>query len=107
MYGIGAGGHVEAGEDISAAASRELREETSLSAPVEYICTENFETPGDAWTAHLFVVDSNDSIDTDESEWQWSGWVDKVGVDQLYREGKLCMDTGVLYQKYLESTLKK
>jgi hypothetical protein len=53
------------------------------------------------------VVDSNDSIDTDESEWQWSGWVDKVGVDQLYREGKLCMDTGVLYQKYLESTLKK
>lgn len=103
LYGIGAGGHIEDGEEVAVAAARELEEEAGLTSPLEYLCTHDFDTPEISQITHLFITESEGPILTDESEWQWSGWMKKEEVDQLYNDGKLCIDTGVMYQKYLES----
>jgi 8-oxo-dGTP pyrophosphatase MutT (NUDIX family) len=101
-FGIGAGGHVEEGEELSVAAVRELKEETKLSVPVKYLFSEDFDMPEINQTSHLFIAETDEPIEIDESEWQWSGWMKKEEVDELYEEDKLCIDTGVLYQAYLK-----
>lgn len=100
-YGIGAGGHIEEGEEVFAAAKRELFEETGLTTLPQYVCTMDFDTPEMNQTVHLHFVQNNGPLHTDQSEWQWSGWMAREEVDLLLMEGKLCPDTGVLYQKYL------
>ena len=100
-YGLGAGGHVDEGEDKEVAAKRELLEETGLATPVEYLFSEDFETPEIFQTVHLFITHTDEPIETDQSEWQWSGWKTKEEINVLSAEEKLCTDTNVLYKKFV------
>lgn len=102
-YGIGAGGHVEEGEAPQAAAERELFEETGLKTPVTYLFTEEFDEPDFQQISHAYITETDDDLQNDEKEWQWSGWMKKEEVDELCVDGKLCTDTGVIYQRYLQS----
>ena len=102
-YGIGAGGHVDPGENPTQAAIRELYEETTLQTPLEYICTVDFDESDFKERAHLFVTVYDGDIQTDASEWQWSGWMTRAQVDDLRDAGKLCTDTAEMYRRYLET----
>jgi mutator protein MutT len=102
-YGIGAGGHVEPGESPTEAAQRELKEETGLETPVVYHFTLEFDEPDFQQTSHLFTVETDDSFRSDESEWQWSGWLTKEELDVLSQDGKLCTDTDAMYKKLLST----
>ena len=102
-YGIGAGGHVDEGELPQDAAERELLEETGLKTPVRYLFTEDFDTPEFQQISHAYITETEEALQTDETEWQWSGWMKKAEVDKLFAEGKLCTDTGVIYQRFLRT----
>ncbi len=102
-YGVGAGGHVDEGELPQAAAVRELLEETGLKTPVRYLFTEDFDTPEFQQISHAYITETDDLLQTDETEWQWSGWMKKEEIDRLLTEDKLCIDTGVVWEKYLLS----
>jgi 8-oxo-dGTP pyrophosphatase MutT (NUDIX family) len=99
-YGIGAGGYPDSSESPSMAAQRELREETGLQTPIEYVCTLEFDDPDFQQISHLFVTEGDGPIRNDATEWQWSGWMSKTEVDDLLSENKLCTDTAALYQRY-------
>ncbi len=102
-YGIGAGGHIESGEEPLEAAQRELFEETGLTSSLEFVDAIDFQTPEMDQIDHLFLTINNESIETDKTEWQWSGWMTKENVEKLYIENKLCPDTAVLWHRYLET----
>ena len=101
LFGLGAGGHIDSGEEPLAAAKRELSEETKLTSPVQYLFTKEFKVPDTNEIAHLYSTESDNDIETDKSEWQWSGWMKKEEVDQLLSENKLCPDTAGLYTQYI------
>ncbi len=102
-YGIGAGGHVDAGEVPQNTAVRELFEETGLKTLVKYLFMEDFDTPDFQQISHAYITETDDALQTDKTEWQWSGWMKKEEVDRLLIENKLCTDTGVIYERYLRS----
>jgi 8-oxo-dGTP pyrophosphatase MutT (NUDIX family) len=101
LYGIGAGGRVNEGEEHAVAAARELKEETGLTTPVEYLFTEEFDGPDIYSTDYVYLTMTEDMISTDESEWQWSGWMTEEEVKGLAADRKLCPDTHVVFERYL------
>ncbi len=102
-FGIGAGGHIDEGETPENAAVRELFEETGLRTPVKYLFTMDFDLPDFQQISHAYVTETDETLRTDETEWQWSGWMKKEAVDRLLADGKLCTDTGVMYERYIQS----
>lgn len=101
-YGLGAGGHIEDDEKPEEAAKRELLEETRLNTLVKYLFDISYQ--GDNVTNDVSVFETgitNEVVKHDETEWQWSGWMDKNSVGQLLEDNKLCPDTAVIYKKYM------
>jgi 8-oxo-dGTP pyrophosphatase MutT (NUDIX family) len=101
-YGLGAGGHIDEGEKSEEAATRELFEETGLKTPIKYLFDISYRGDDFANNVSVFETKVNDrKVKHDEIEWQWSGWMDKDGVDALLNDNKLCPDTAILYRKFI------
>lgn len=103
LFGIGAGGHIEDGETTKEAAERELFEETGLKTSLRYLFKVNYKS--ESYMSEMNVFETTTEIkelNTDNGEWQWSGWMKKEEVDKLFEDKKLCPDTAMFYKKYQE-----
>lgn len=98
MYALGAGGHVEPGETKEEAAKRELLEETKLKSEPAYLF--DIEFPEIPQLDHVFEVITDELFEGDKTEWQWWGWVSQEEVDSIWKEGKMCLDVAVYYDRY-------
>lgn len=102
LFGVGAGGKIEKGETKKEAAKRELFEETGLKTNLKYLFKINYKSESYMSEMNVFeTVTETKKLDTDNGEWQWSGWVKKEKVDELLKENKLCPDTAMFYKKYI------
>lgn len=102
LYGLGAGGKVDKGETPRVAAIRELSEELRLDvSELEDLFSFEFDGfSGLSYNVNVFRTYCNGEIVPCEREFQWSGWMEISGIDNLMHEGKLCPDTKVLYEKF-------
>lgn len=102
LFGVGAGGHIEKNESKETAAKRELFEETGLKTNLRYLFKINYKS--DSYMSEMNVFETVTEIkelNTDNGEWQWSGWVKKEKIDKLLKSNKLCPDTAMFYKKYI------
>lgn len=103
-YGIGAGGHIEENEQNDQAAKRELKEETDLETPLRFLFQITYTDTKNNYPVFVYETITNEPIENDFSEWQWSGWLDKSEVDTLLKSDKLCPDTAQFYRKYIKES---
>ena len=99
LYGLGAGGHVEAGETPNQAANRELQEELDINMKVEPLFSIDFKSDDIEHIVHTFKALYDGDVKPCE-EFQWSGWLNMEKVDQIANDNKLCPDTKILYEKW-------
>lgn len=101
MYGLGAGGRIEEGELPLEGAKRELEEETGLQSSVRFLFDEMYEETELAYRIHVYETTLEQKpLPTDESEWDWSGWMSKAEVTKLSELGSLCPDTAQIFKTY-------
>jgi 8-oxo-dGTP pyrophosphatase MutT (NUDIX family) len=93
LYGLGAGGRIEADETPLQGARRELREETGIDADPEPVIAFPFTSGGVHYMVHLFEVRHEGSIANHHAEWSWSGWESPDQVAARLARGELCPDT--------------
>ncbi len=102
LYGLGAGGSVEPGEDPREGAERELREETGLTESVVPLFSLDYQAAREQETLWVFELRTEQEPRHDPSEWQWSGWLSMAAVAELARRGRLCPDTELVFLRYRE-----
>ena len=98
----GAGGKIDPREKPKKAARRELGEELGIRPLIRFLFTTNFESPELTHALHVFECFWNGEI-TPCGEFEWSGWLRKEDVNQLIVERKLCPDTKVICEQYMET----
>lgn len=106
-FGLGAGGKIGPDETPEGAAQRELWEETGLRAPVRSLFEVTYRS---ATLQHrLFVFEHVTSKEPrhDALEWQWSGWLTPRQVRRLALQEKLCPDTKLVFERYLQTTTQE
>jgi len=104
LYGLGAGGNVETGENPAEAAKRELKEELGIDNEIEPLFNFHFASEEITHNLHVFRAKYDGNLRPGE-EFQWSGWMSLKEVDRLAVENKLCPDTKVLYERFLKEYL--
>ena len=102
LYGLGAGGHIEENETKEMAAKRELFEETGLGTKLKYLFQITYESKDFTNEMEVFETEIDlEKLETENGEWQWSGWMEKEEVYKLFEDKKLCPDTAMFYKKYI------
>jgi len=102
LFGIGAGGKIEKDETKKEAAKRELFEETGLKTNLKYLFKIKYKSESYMSEMNVFeTVTEIKELNTDNGEWQWSGWVKKEEINKLLKSNKLCPDTAMFYKKYI------
>lgn len=101
MYGLGAGGRIEENELPLDGARRELAEETGLRSPVSFLFDMIYKEVELTYRIHVHETTIEQKpIPTDESEWDWSGWMSEKEVIGLIEQGSLCLDTAQVFKTY-------
>ena len=103
LFGLGAGGKIDPREKPKKAARRELGEELGICPLIRFLFTTDFESPELTHTLYVFETFWDGEIIPPCSEFEWSGWLYEEDVNQLIAEGKLCPDTKVIYERYMET----
>jgi len=102
LFGLGVGGHIKEKETARAAAKRELKEESSLESPIKYLFSIVYQPKNkEKYKVFVFETSTEKDIKTCLEEWQWSGWMNVRDLDLLLKSNKLCPDTAIFYQEYL------
>lgn len=100
LFGLGAGGSIEPGEDPTAGAERELLEETGIFAKVEPVFEFEFSSTNLHHFIYVHELYTSELPGHDASEWEWSGWLAEAKVMELARSGGLCPDTAEAFSRY-------
>jgi 8-oxo-dGTP pyrophosphatase MutT (NUDIX family) len=100
LYGLGAGGSVERGEDAVAGAERELFEETGIAEKVIPLFEFAFVGGDVQHSVSVHELTTSEKPSHDASEWEWSGWLPEPRVEELRNNGELCPDTAEAYSRY-------
>jgi mutator protein MutT len=101
LFGLGAGGKIEEGEDVLTGALRELEDETGITGDITYLFEFDFESEEVSYPIFVYELTTDQTITPTQREWKWSGWMTKDQVDQLLINNELCPDTAVFYKRYL------
>jgi mutator protein MutT len=101
LFGLGAGGKIEDGEEPLEGAKRELREETGLKTDVRPLFNFVYRSTETEYPIFVHETITDEELEIDDSEWQWSGWMKEFEVDGLLSENKLCPDTAEFYVQYM------
>ncbi len=105
LYGLGAGGKVEHGEDITKAARRELKEELKLESEVEKLF--DFDFPEGPYKVNVYRTPyMGEGRIPLCKEFRWGGWMNLREIDVLALEGKLCPDTKIAYERFKKEFFK-
>jgi isopentenyl-diphosphate delta-isomerase type 1 len=103
LWGIGAGGGVSLGESYEAAAIRELEEELGITnVNIEYIFNFSYRSDimNNICKVYKCIYDGEIKIKENEVEKGDFKTIDEI--KQMVEEGKLCPDTALIFEKYLE-----
>ena len=100
LFGLGAGGSVEPGEDPKKGAERELLEETGIATTVAPLFEFEFSSPDVRHFVFVHEAYANQMPGHDASEWEWSGWLSEAEVIELAESGRLCPDTAEVFSRY-------
>lgn len=102
LYGLGAGGKCDPGETPQQAATRELREETSISGDPIPLFAFDFSDNLVSYRMHVFELVTEEEVVFDAREWQSGCWMIPEEIDALDEQEKLCPDTSIFYNRYIE-----
>ncbi len=110
LWGIGAGGYIDDGEDPLQAAKREVFEETDIkiekAEELTYLFVTDYTEPYNGTSRSYSIsvfelcVGADKEIPIDEKEWQDGGFIDAREVTKLYKNGALSPDTAFAYEIY-------
>jgi 8-oxo-dGTP pyrophosphatase MutT (NUDIX family) len=105
LFGLGAGGKIEANESPKAAAARELFEETKIKAEPKFLFSLDYRDQTASRKIHVFEILTDQEPDWDKREWQSAGWFEPSAIAAMEKRGELCPDTAQFYRKYREKSL--
>ena len=101
LYGIGAGGKIDPGEQPIEAARRELKEELDIDSNVEFLFDFDFSHSEMSYKAHIFKTTYDREIKSPcKIEFSETKWVPISDVDILDAENRLCPDTSIAYNRF-------
>ncbi|MBI2672534.1 NUDIX domain-containing protein [Candidatus Woesearchaeota archaeon] len=100
MYGLGAGGKINDGEDPKNAAKRELKEELGIADYLANLVTLEFFSRDFNDRIYVFRTKHDGKVKPCTREFQWSGWLCRQSVDYLAAENLLCYDINLAYNFY-------
>jgi 8-oxo-dGTP pyrophosphatase MutT (NUDIX family) len=86
-YGLGAGGRLNEGENPLDGARRELVEEAGLKSMVKFLFSHLYSDAEATYQLHVHETTvERQHIPNDDSEWDWSGWLEEGTVTKLARK---------------------
>ena len=103
MYDMMVGGAVEAGEDYSLAAAREVEEELGVKARPRFLLQHLYEGPENRSWVQLYEVLWDGPIRWQESEICWGRWMDYEEVLDWVHQVQVVPDGFEVFQQFLFS----
>ena len=102
LYGLGAGGRMEAGEKPEETAKRELKEELGIIATPKFLFSFPFSYADFSRASHIarifHVVHEGPFADC--SEFKLAGWKSSHEVDEIAASGRMCPDTRLAWELF-------
>jgi isopentenyl-diphosphate delta-isomerase type 1 len=107
LWGIGAGGGVQAGEDYETAAKRELLEEIGIREKIDFLFDFNFKSKTDRFKGKVYLTKWDGKVTPAEDEIEESKFATKEEIEKLIKQKLLCPDTALMFEKYLKTRDEK
>lgn len=101
LWGLGAGGKVDAGETPLQAAQRELREELQISGTHLTSYGEfTWQSPETSYQGHLFGCETKVKQPPLNTEFAQLAWLSSAQIAALMAQGQFCPDTTWIWENF-------